>query len=109
LCAPGCFSVYRVKALRDVIPTYASHVEKGLVSIEVIMVVAFSMEVIMVVAFSIEVIMVVAFSMEVIMVVAFSIEVIMVAFTFTCNGCRLLFHNRKSHNNYHQNRESHNH
>ncbi|XP_063437912.1 uncharacterized protein LOC134718963 [Mytilus trossulus] len=30
LCAPGCFSVYRVRALRDIIPTYASNVEKGL-------------------------------------------------------------------------------
>ena len=27
LCAPGCFSVYRCKALRDVLPEYAENVE----------------------------------------------------------------------------------
>ena len=29
LCAPGCFSVYRCSALRDILPTYASDVEKA--------------------------------------------------------------------------------
>jgi len=29
LCAPGCFSVYRVKAVRDIVSTYASTVEKA--------------------------------------------------------------------------------
>lgn len=29
LCAPGCFSVYRVSAVRDIVPTYASNVEKA--------------------------------------------------------------------------------
>ena len=27
LCSPGCFSIYRASAVRDVLPTYASHVE----------------------------------------------------------------------------------
>ena len=27
LCSPGCFSVYRCKAIRDVLPMYASNVE----------------------------------------------------------------------------------
>lgn len=29
LCAPGCFSVYRCSALKDIIPTYASSVERA--------------------------------------------------------------------------------
>lgn len=29
LCAPGCFSVYRLRAVRDVIKTYASDVEEA--------------------------------------------------------------------------------
>ncbi|XP_060075146.1 uncharacterized protein LOC132554839 [Ylistrum balloti] len=29
LCAPGCFSVYRVSAVRDIVSTYASNVEKA--------------------------------------------------------------------------------
>ena len=27
LCSPGCFSVYRCRALEDILPTYASSVE----------------------------------------------------------------------------------
>lgn len=27
LCSPGCFSIYRARAVQDVLPTYASHVE----------------------------------------------------------------------------------
>lgn len=27
LCSPGCFSVYRCKAIKDVLPTYATNVE----------------------------------------------------------------------------------
>ena len=27
LCSPGCFSVYRCKAIRDILPQYASNVE----------------------------------------------------------------------------------
>ena len=30
LCAPGCFSVYRINAIRDILPIYATDVEKGL-------------------------------------------------------------------------------
>jgi len=30
LCSPGCFSVYRANAIRDVLPTYATHVECAL-------------------------------------------------------------------------------
>lgn len=29
LCCPGCFSVYRVEAIRDILPTYGSQVEKA--------------------------------------------------------------------------------
>ena len=29
LCCPGCFSVYRVGALRDVLPTYATKVDQA--------------------------------------------------------------------------------
>ncbi|XP_021377869.1 uncharacterized protein LOC110465974 isoform X2 [Mizuhopecten yessoensis] len=29
LCAPGCFSVYRVSAVRDIVSTYSSNVEKA--------------------------------------------------------------------------------
>ncbi|XP_033747575.1 uncharacterized protein LOC117332686 [Pecten maximus] len=29
LCAPGCFSVYRVRSIRDIVTTYASEVEKA--------------------------------------------------------------------------------
>ncbi|KAL3887259.1 hypothetical protein ACJMK2_027203 [Sinanodonta woodiana] len=29
LCAPGCFSVYRCSAIRDVLPTYATNVESS--------------------------------------------------------------------------------
>ncbi|XP_048748701.2 uncharacterized protein LOC125660927 isoform X3 [Ostrea edulis] len=29
LCAPGCFSVYRCSALKDIVPTYASNVERA--------------------------------------------------------------------------------
>ena len=29
LCCPGCFSVYRVAALRDVVATYATGVDKA--------------------------------------------------------------------------------
>ncbi|KAL3887058.1 hypothetical protein ACJMK2_027014 [Sinanodonta woodiana] len=29
LCAPGCFSVYRCNAIRDVLPTYATNVESS--------------------------------------------------------------------------------
>lgn len=27
LCSPGCFSLYRCQAVRDVLPTYATGVE----------------------------------------------------------------------------------
>lgn len=29
LCCPGCFSAYRVEAIRDVLPVYGSQVEKA--------------------------------------------------------------------------------
>ncbi|XP_061191089.1 uncharacterized protein LOC133199272 [Saccostrea echinata] len=29
LCAPGCFSVYRCSAIKDIVPTYASSVERA--------------------------------------------------------------------------------
>lgn len=29
LCSPGCFSVYRCKAIRDILPQYASNVERA--------------------------------------------------------------------------------
>ena len=29
LCAPGCFSVYRCSALKDIVPTYATTVERA--------------------------------------------------------------------------------
>lgn len=29
LCAPGCFSVYRVSAVRDILATYASGVDEA--------------------------------------------------------------------------------